>query len=399
MAASNMEYFTKIDQRVFSEQASLLYTKSVARPLLHIISLIIAISLIHDHVDVIHIYVWASLLFGLNVYRIVDINKTQKIINEITDFRVIQKRFAICAGLLGAIYGIGIVNFLSYLPILKQVYLLMLISVIMPSGFVSFVSDRFSFNMFVYPLVIPPIMWLFFQEQDEYIYLGICAVLYLLVIKKSFIWNNETLTNTIRLKLENQELLESLQLANERLTELSVVDELTQISNRRGMNETLKKEWSRAKRLRTPISMFMIDIDDFKQYNDEFGHIKGDECLAYITNFMKDNLNRPTDFIARYGGEEFCIIMPDTNSNGAINLAERLLPGIRDLKISNPGSKLSKYLTISIGIVSVVPDKNDDYMDFVYSSDKALYEAKADGKNMFRITETLEKNPKSHLMP
>jgi hypothetical protein len=164
MASSSIEVSAKIDQQVYAEQVSLLYTKSVTRPLLHVISLIIVISLIHNHVDTMHIYVWGLSLFGLNVYRIVDINKTQKIINEITDFRVLQKRFAICAGLLGAIYGIGIVDFLSYLPMLKQVYLLMLISVIMPSGFVSFVSDRFSFNMFVYPLVIPPILWMFSQE-------------------------------------------------------------------------------------------------------------------------------------------------------------------------------------------------------------------------------------------
>ncbi len=279
MAATNLEASAKIDQRVYAEQVSLLYTKSVARPLLHLISIIIVVSLIHNHVDAMHVYIWTSSMFALNVYRIIDINKTQKIINETTDFRVIQKRFAICAGVLGAIYGIGIVDFLYYLPILKQVYLLMLISVIMPSGFVSFVSDRLSFNMFVYPLVIPPILWLFSQEQDEYINIGVCAVVYLLVIKKSFKWNNETLTNAIRLKLENQELLESLQMVNERLTELSIIDELTQIQNRRSFDFTIEKEWSRAKRLKTPISMLMIDIDFFKQYNDKYGHIKGDECL------------------------------------------------------------------------------------------------------------------------
>ncbi len=366
MAATNLEASAKIDQRIYAEQVSLLYTKSVTRPLLHIISLIIVVSLIHNHVDAVHVYVWATYLFGVSLYRIIDINKTQKIINETTDFRVIQKRFAICAGVLGTIYGIGIVSFLGYLPLLKQVYLLMLISVIMPSGFVSFVSDRLSFNMFVYPLVIPPIVWLFSQGQDEHLYMGVCGVVYLLVIKKSFKWNNETLTNTIRLKLENQELLESLQLVNERLTELSIIDELTQIQNRRSFDYTIEKEWLRAKRLKTSISMLMIDIDFFKQYNDKFGHIKGDECLYSIAYCLQNNINRPTDFVGRYGGEEFCIIMPDTDINGAIKLAKEVRAAVKELKILNPGSAVSEFITISIGVASAVPTTQDTHMDLLY---------------------------------
>ena len=395
MAATNLEATTKIDQRVYAEQVSLLYTKSVTRPLLHVISLIIVIPLIHGHVDAMHVYIWASSMFALNVYRIVDINKTQKIINETTDFRAIQKRFAICAGVLGAIYGIGIVSFFYYLPILKQVYLLMLISVIMPSGFVSFVSDRLSFNMFVYPLVIPPILWLFSHEQDEYLYMGVCAVVYLLVIKKSFKWNNETLTDAIRLKLKNQELLESLQLANERLTDLSVIDELTQIQNRRSFDFTIAKEWLRAKRLKTPISMLMIDIDYFKQYNDKFGHIKGDDCLYSIADCLKKNLNRSTDFVGRYGGEEFCIIMPDTDINGATNLAEKIRAKVKELKILNPVSEENKFLTISVGVASTVPTNKDTNMDLIYTSDKALYMAKTEGRDTVRALAALEKNGKS----
>jgi diguanylate cyclase (GGDEF)-like protein len=395
MAARTIEAATKVDQRVYAEQVSLLYTKSVTRPLLHIISLIIVVSLIHNHVDAVHVYVWASSLFGLNVYRIFDIHKTQKIINETTDFRVIQKRFAIGAGVLGAIYGIGIVSFLNYLPILTQVYLLMLISVIMPSGFVSFVSDRLSFNMFVYPLVIPPILWLFSQEQDEYLYIGVCAVVYLLVIKKSFKWNNETLIDAIRLKLENEQLVSNLQLVNERLTELTVIDELTQIQNRRSFDDTIEKEWLRAKRLKTPISMLMIDIDFFKQYNDKYGHIKGDECLSSIAQFMKNNLNRSTDFIGRYGGEEFCIIMPDTPLKGALNLAEKIRAGVKELKILNPVSEENKFLTISVGVASAVPTNKDTSIDLIYTSDKALYMAKNEGRNVVRTLEALEKNGES----
>ena len=227
--------------------------------------------------------------------------------------------------MIGAIYGIGIVCFFNYLPILNQVYLLLLIAVMTPAGLVSFSSDKLSFDMYVYPLLIPPIIWLFLQGQFEYFYIGICSIIYLCVVKKLFIWNYDTLTNAIRLKIENAHLLESLKIVNSRLEVLSVIDDLTNVANRRSLDETLEKEWLRAQRMKVPLSMLILDIDYFKEYNDEFGHQKGDECLTYIAKFMKESLSRSSDFVARYGGEEFCIIMPDTNMTGAIKLAEKFI--------------------------------------------------------------------------
>jgi diguanylate cyclase (GGDEF)-like protein len=398
MPNTNTEPSKDIAEKIYAEQISLLYSKSVARPALHIVSLSVFVSVVINHVNPVSAYTWALLLIGLNVYRLIDIKTTQKTINDITDFSIIHKRFAFSAGMLGAVYGFGIAFFFNSLPILNQVYLLLLIAVMTPAGLVSFASDKFSFNMYVYPMVIPPIIWLFVQGQFEYFSIGLYSIIYVLVVNKLFKWNHDTLTDAIRLKIENEQLLNSLKIVNSRLTELSVIDELTQIANRRSLDDELEKEWLRAKRLKTPVSMLMIDIDHFKEYNDDFGHIKGDECLVYVASFMKNNLNRPTDFIARYGGEEFCIIMPDTNMNGAINLAERIHSGIRELKIPNPSSKVSKFLTVCVGVASVVPATDDTYLDLVYSSDKALYKAKNDGRNIIRTTETLEKNPKPQLV-
>lgn len=398
-----MENLTEADSKgirdyIYAEQISLLYAKSIARPALHIISLIITLSITLNHVNPVYVYTWALSLIGLNVYRVFDINQTQKVIADLTDFKAIHKRFAFSAGLLGAVYGVGIVCFFNYLPILNQVYLLLLVAVMTPAGLVSFASDKLSFNAYLYPLVIPPLVWLFVQGEFEYLNIGVYGVIYLLVVKKLFQWNYDVLTDAIRLKIENEELSESLRGINSRLEELSVIDDLTQIANRRSLDETLKKEWLRAKRLKTPISVLMIDIDHFKQYNDEYGHVKGDECLTYIANFMKNNLNRSTDFIARYGGEEFCVVMPETNIEGAINLAEKIHSGIRELKIPNAGSKVSSFLTVCIGVASTLPGANDSYMDLVYTSDKALYKAKDDGRNIIRIAESLEKNPEPKLV-
>lgn len=399
MTISEKEITPELSEHIYAEQISLLYTMgSVFRPALHLISLVIFLLIIINHVNPFYAYTWAILLFGLNVYRFIDIYNKQKIINEIKDFKVIHKHYALCAGLLGAIYGLGFVFFFSQLPMLNQVYLMTLIALMAPAGLVSFASDKFAFSMYLYSLVLPVVIRIFAEGQAEYFNYGVCAIIYLLIVRKMFIWNYDVLTNAIRLKFENEQLLISLQGINARLTELSVIDELTQVANRRSLDDNLEREWLRAKRMSSPISMLMIDIDYFKQYNDEYGHIKGDECLIYIADFLKNNLNRSGDFIARYGGEEFCIIMPDTNLNGAIKFAERIHSGVRELKIPNPGSDVSKYLTICIGVASVIPGKNDTYMDLIYTSDKALYNAKNDGRNIVRTKEILEKNPKPQLV-
>ena len=398
MASLNAGHSKEIGEKLYAEQIRLLYSKSAKRPTLHLISLSILVAVVINHVNIVYIFTWALLLIGINVYRFVDINTTQKVINDITDIEGIHKRFSYSAGMIGAIYGIGIVCFFNYLPILNQVYLLLLIAVMTPAGLVSFSSDKLSFDMYVYPLLIPPIIWLFLQGQFEYFYIGICSIIYLCVVKKLFIWNYDTLTNAIRLKIENAHLLESLKIVNSRLEVLSVIDDLTNVANRRSLDETLEKEWLRAQRMKVPLSMLILDIDYFKEYNDEFGHQKGDECLTYIAKFMKESLSRSSDFVARYGGEEFCIIMPDTNMTGAIKLAEKIHSGIRDLKIPNPSSKVSKYLTVSIGLASTVPVDGDTHMDLIYTSDKALYKAKSDGRNIIRTKEMLDKNPKPQLV-
>lgn len=388
----------EIEQRIYNEQVSLLYKGSVYRPALHLISAAVFLLIVHKYVNPFYAYTWVLILLGVNGYRVVDIYKTKKNIHKPLDFKILHKRYAICAGLLGIIYGGGFVFFFNDLPELSQAYLMTLIVMLIPAGLVSFVSDKYSFNLYFYSMATPVIIRIFAEGQVEYFYMGICGVAFSLVVRKLYVWNHNVLEDAIRIKFENEQLLISLQGINSRLTELSVIDDLTQIANRRSLDESLEREWLRAKRMRTPISLLMIDIDYFKQYNDEFGHIKGDECLVYIAEFLKNNLNRSGDFVARYCGEEFCIIMPDTNVDGARRFAENIHSGVRELKITNPGSAVSKFLTISIGIASVLPGMNDTYMDLIYTSDKALYKAKNDGRNIIRTMDVLEKNPKPQLV-
>ena len=175
-----------------------------------------------------------------------------------------------------------------------------------------------------------------------------------------------------------------LQLANEQLILLTVQDGLTGIANRRMFDTCLNKEWRRALREQVPLSLILLDVDFFKKYNDTYGHQQGDRCLIAIAETMQKIIRRPGDLAARYGGEEFAIILPNTHEEGAKLIAERVRRGIQDLKITHSASEVSGYVSISLGLVTLVPDHARDNQGpnpFVQSADQALYHAKEQGRN------------------
>lgn len=172
---------------------------------------------------------------------------------------------------------------------------------------------------------------------------------------------------------------------NMQLLKLANIDGLTGISNRRHFDERLGAEWLRALRNRRPLTLIMFDVDWFKQYNDKFGHLEGDECLKRIAHSAQEIASRPADTVARYGGEEFTVLLPETDSSGAKIVAEKLRTEIENLHLPNPGSTVSAYLTISLGVSTVVPGPNSDPGECVKLADEALYRAKDAGRNRMSI--------------
>jgi diguanylate cyclase (GGDEF)-like protein len=168
---------------------------------------------------------------------------------------------------------------------------------------------------------------------------------------------------------------------NEKLTILSTTDELTKLNNRRYFWNYMDIIWKQSRRLHLPLSLLMIDIDYFKKYNDSMGHLEGDKVLIAIAQCMKKQLKRETDFIARYGGEEFVCLLPYTEKENAFNFAKKMVQSVEDMKIHHPESESSKYVTISTGIVSTVPDEHNSLTQLLDEADKALYKAKNSGRN------------------
>jgi diguanylate cyclase (GGDEF)-like protein len=165
------------------------------------------------------------------------------------------------------------------------------------------------------------------------------------------------------------------------LENLSSRDGLTGIANRRRFDEFLDQEWLRAKRKNTQLSLIMMDVDHFKQYNDNYGHLAGDDCLKQIASTLEKQLKRPTDLVTRYGGEEFASILPDTNNEGALHIAKQFIESISELKIPHSHSSVDDHVTISIGVATITPSDLFFKEQLIKAADSSLYKAKEAGRN------------------
>ena len=180
-------------------------------------------------------------------------------------------------------------------------------------------------------------------------------------------------------KAREKELLEltvQLQEANQKLHRLSFIDSLTQIANRRYFDHLLAEEWRRSLRIKKPISLIMIDIDYFKKFNDTYGHQRGDYCLSMVAAAFKKSLKRAGDCVARYGGEEFAVILPNTDLDGAVNVAD---------KIEHNSSTVSDQVTVSMGISCATPPFKSGLERLISSADEAMYKAKQEGRDQYKL--------------
>lgn len=187
-------------------------------------------------------------------------------------------------------------------------------------------------------------------------------------------------------KLERKvtERTQELEKANRHLAILSGTDGLTCIANRRHFDEVLTSEWLRVTRGGQPITLLMLDVDLFKNYNDHYGHLAGDDCLRKIAVTLQDSSRRASDLAARYGGEEFALIATDTDEANALQLAELVRAAIEKLALPHAGSPL-KRVTVSIGVAVMIPENNQQSELLIHQADNALYHAKNQGRNRVEI--------------
>ncbi|MBN2545491.1 MAG: GGDEF domain-containing protein [Spirochaetes bacterium] len=191
------------------------------------------------------------------------------------------------------------------------------------------------------------------------------------------------------LKYEFSSILKQLDFSRKKfsgaLSELSEIDWLTNVGNKQGFDKKIIEELNRASRLRIPFSLMLIDIDNFKYFIDKYGLQKGDQCLIFISKAIRETFKRAGDYIARYGGEKFAVILPNTDTKGALIVAEKLQRKVYELNLSGETLTVSERITISIGVSSTISKINSSQKELIQNAEEALMDAKNDGKNRIRL--------------
>lgn len=189
--------------------------------------------------------------------------------------------------------------------------------------------------------------------------------------------------------MERRRLSMELKASHARLEVLASVDGLTGISNRRCFDEKFSEHWTRAVRVRSPLALAIVDLDNFKQYNDVYGHPAGDECLRAVAAALSAEMGRPEDLAARFGGEEFATLLPNTTAEGARRVAERIRSAVLKLNITHLGNPWNR-VSVSIGYASVIPTSADTALGLIQLADAALYRAKREGRNCVETIASIE---------
>jgi diguanylate cyclase (GGDEF)-like protein len=228
------------------------------------------------------------------------------------------------------------------------------------------------------------LMHLSFSQLTENIF--IFSFVSLVIILLNATMEHEIRSNFLQELLLNAEQ-ETLLKTQKKLRLLSISDGLTNLYNRRYFNQFLEREWLSAQRHQQSLTLIMIDIDEFKSYNDTYGHLKGDDVLVKVAHNLNKVIHRPDDLLARYGGEEFVAVLPDTKAESGLLIAESMRKSVEDLNITHIQSKSGDSITISLGVATIIPKADMVSLDLIKLADEALYSSKHSGKNRVTVND------------
>jgi diguanylate cyclase (GGDEF)-like protein len=315
----------------------------------------------------------------------------------------VYRQLIFSAALTGAIWSAVYIYAATIVPVTVQYVFLMVIVVIaaISLGVTGVIQEYFIVYLFT---SVWPIAWwslVHYWEQPYNLNIGlflllICAVL-VSVTNRMYVtfenmismnWEREAISQDLgdltgSLRNSNRQLRD----ARRQLTDLANVDELTGLGNRRLVNNVLQEEINRARRSGTLLSVIMLDVDYFKNYNDTYGHPAGDEVLQLLADVMQRATSRAGELVARYGGEEFILILPGASGITGMRTATRLRELVNLENILHETSEVSDHITVSQGLVTVRPDSDLDPKSLIEVADKALYRAKNAGRNAIEVSE------------
>ncbi|MER3432028.1 MAG: diguanylate cyclase response regulator [Leptolyngbya sp. ERB_1_1] len=191
------------------------------------------------------------------------------------------------------------------------------------------------------------------------------------------------LRQRVKRLIQQVRLYQQLETANHELQRLAAIDELTQIANRRRFDEYLRQEWQRMLREQSPLSLILCDVDFFKHYNNIYGHQAGDDCLRQVAQVIQNSAKRAIDLPARYGDKEFAIVLPNTDQEGALLVAQEIQIGVKQLKIAHAASKVCDTVTVSLGVSNTIPSVITSPELLISAANQALCQAKVEGRDRY----------------
>ena len=351
-------------------------------------------------VEMVYLVGWALSLLALNLWWSRRINQTLLTNRHFSQRPTVLKELVAYSVITGAIWSatlIGLDAYLSDLIFYLCVMCIAIVSVVNIS--VSVVIRGAYLAQLVCSLGVIAI-WLAWHVDQRPFNAGFALLLVALIVfliitsewmSKSFSEMVETSLERAAMSKDLSSLTENLKTRNlqlqdarKQLAEQATIDEMTGLRNRRGVNIIINDELGRMKRTRMPVSLIVLDVDHFKTYNDNYGHPAGDQVLQRIATVMLELTNRSGEFAARMGGEEFAMFFPTMKLAAALEVAERVREGVFNLRMPHEKSLTAEFVTVSIGVVSCVPEWELEFDQLLRAADDALYESKTLGRN--RIT-------------
>ena len=369
------------DSKVQREQVKLLYSQGYVIQLLGIFTSFVALAIFWGFIEYKELLSWFGIIMILYIIRLYMVNLFYKQPRNSFNIEKWKWIYVVSTFFSGIVWGLLALFLNPEWPTAQQVALFIIFTGIISGAFNSNSSVFISYLAFY----IPPSLILIYasinQHTDVYYDLAVLIGIYMVLMYATSLKYNKQLVNALELRFANEALANDLKSANEKLMHLADIDALSQIANRRAMDKFLLNEWEWHFKNKKPISMLVLDIDFFKEYNDTYGHTKGDKCILKIADILQSNIRDGVDLAARYGGEEFVVILHEMEAQEALNVAQKIILSLLSLKIPHQSSTISEYVTLSIGLSSIIPDNMYNQTKLFDIADKKLYKAKQSGRN------------------
>ena len=368
---------------------SMLYGQSIRISVSHMLASLVFVFWLVNHVPFQELLLWYTAICAICIARIsIYFTYKKHHVNKL-NVNMWMHAWAGVSFVLASCYSIG---FIQFIPLDQPAYIISVAGFVIAFASAAMISYGASFYgvlSFIIPLSLPTAVYFWFNG-GVYGSMTTTAILAYAIIIISLL--KSTIQNFKKANLHAYQLQQEIDkraVIEKQLQEISRRDSLTGLFNRRYFDEVLETEIGRAYRNHASLCLLMFDVDCFKEYNDQYGHVAGDNCLIKIAEIVTKLTSRKGDLIARYGGEEFAVILPNIDLKGAVSFANKFQQGVQKHKIEHLSTKLTslKCVTVSVGVTNLMPFTKMTAKEMIVAADNALYEAKRDGRNRVQYFE------------